>query len=141
MSQPDSHHPADVPRRDYPCDQCPFVARNADNPDAKFPAERWAALAVTIRDPATGREPALDAPLFGCHKGAPGTNTDLACAGWLARFGHDHLAVRLAVATGRLPSTALAPGQNWPPLHPTWNDVVRAQTTPDDDHENGADAP
>lgn len=60
-------------------------------------------------------------------QGAPGTNDDLACAGWLARFGADHLGVRLAVANGRLPATALAPGENWPPLHHTWRDVVREQ--------------
>lgn len=117
----------DFPHRAFPCDQCPIRADNTDNPEAKFPLERWQALAVTVRDPVTGHEPSLGAPMFGCHKGAPGTNDDLACAGWLAQFGADHLGVRLAVVNGRLPATALAPGENWPPLHHTWHDVVREQ--------------
>jgi len=77
-------------------------------------------------------------PLFGCHKGEPGTNNDLACAGWLAQFGHEHIGVRLAVAQGRLPADALEPGENWPPLHQTWTDVVRCQTQ-EEDHPMGKD--
>ncbi|MFG1609513.1 DUF6283 family protein [Actinoplanes sp. NPDC049265] len=66
---------------------------------------------------------------FGCHKGEPGTGVDLACAGWLAQFGGDHVGVRLAIAQGRLPDGVLAPGLNWPPLHEDWADVVQAQTS------------
>jgi hypothetical protein len=66
--------------------------------------------------------------MFGCHKGAPGTNADLACAGWLVRFGADHTTVRMAIAAGRLPYEALSPGTDWPPLHETWDEVVLAQT-------------
>lgn len=116
------------PRRAYPCNECPIRADNADNPNSKFPATRWEALSVTVRDPETGWEPGVNEILFGCHKGEPGTDADLACAGWLAQFGGDHLAVRLAVATGRLPVAALRSGENWPPLHETWTDVVEAQT-------------
>ena len=116
------------PRRVYPCNECPIRADNADNPRSKFPAERWETLSVTVRDPRTGRETGLGEILFGCHKGEPGTDADLACAGWLAQFGADHLAVRLAVVSGRLPSAALQPGANWPPLHETWAEVVGAQT-------------
>jgi hypothetical protein len=87
-----------------------------------FPACRWDALSATVNAPRLGDE------MFGCHKGAPGTDEDLACAGWLAVFGHRHPTVRLAVVTGRLPGEALAPGANWPPLHESWHDVIEAQT-------------
>lgn len=117
-----------LPRRHFPCDECPMRADNRDNPKAKFPADRWDELSVTVRDPETRHEPPIGEILFGCHKGAPGTNQDLACAGWLAQFGIDHLGVRLAVLHGRLPNDALEPGTNWPPLHQTWEDIVRAQT-------------
>lgn len=116
------------PRRLFPCNECPIRADNADNPSSKFPAERWKTLSVTVRNPRTGVEPHLHEILFGCHKGEPGTDADLACAGWLVRFGIDHLAVRYALVTGRLPASALEAGENWPPLHETWADVVEAQT-------------
>ncbi|MET9263695.1 DUF6283 family protein [Amycolatopsis sp. NPDC004079] len=122
--------PCPLPRREFPCGPCPIRADNRDNPKAKFPAERWTALSDTVRNPDTGAQPMPGDPMFGCHKGEPGTDNDLACAGWLARFGSDHIGVRLAAATGRLPASALEPGRNWPPLHQTWNDVVRHQTAP-----------
>lgn len=121
---------AALPHRAFPCDECPFRMDNAENPAAKFPAERWAALAVTVRNLASGRQPMPGDAMFGCHKGAPGTNADLACAGWLARFGADHVGVRLTAVRGRLPYRALEPGANWPALYDTWDDAVRAQTTP-----------
>lgn len=120
---------AGMPRRAFPCAECPFRCDNDDNPAANFAAERWDALRVTVRDPATGHQPGLDDPLFGCHLGEPGTDKDLACAGWLASVGSDHIRVRFAVATGRLPEDALEPGENWPPLHQTWTDVVTAKTS------------
>lgn len=119
-----------MPYRKFPCNECPIRADNCDNPRSKFPAERWAALSVTVRDPQTGRQPMPGEIMFGCHKGEPGTDRDLACAGWLAQFGSEHIGVRLAVTTGRLPESALETGENWPPLHQTWQDVVRAQTAP-----------
>jgi hypothetical protein len=114
----------EMPHRRYPCDECPIRADNADNPASQFPPERWAALTATVVDPATGFGPDFDATLFGCHKGEPGSGADLACAGWLARFGDAHPQVRLALATGRLPESALRAGANWPPLHKTWAEVV-----------------
>jgi hypothetical protein len=117
-----------MPRRTFPCGPCPARADNGDNPAAKFPPERWLEMSATVRDPLTGQEPQLGAILFGCHKGDPATNEDLACAGWLASFGGDHLAIRLAKAEGRLPASALRPGENWPPLYATWEEMVRAQT-------------
>lgn len=115
------------PHRQFPCDECPFRRDNADNPASQFPTERWAALSVTARDPETGDHPELYDPMFGCHKGAPGTNGDLACAGWLATFGLEHVRVRLAVATGALLAEKLSPGENWPALYDTWAQVITHQ--------------
>lgn len=130
------------PRRAFPCDECPMRADNAGNPRAKFPASRWDALTETVTDGHDGASPPLGATLFGCHKGEPGTNEDLGCAGWLATFGPDHVAVRLATFTGRLPHSALEPGPNWPPLHPTWSAVREHQTwEPGDPDEHLAGLP
>jgi hypothetical protein len=104
-----------LPRRHFPCDECPIRADNSDNPKSKFPAERWDDLSASVRDPRTGRQPMPGDIMFGCHKGEPGTKADLACAGWLAQFGADHVGVRLAVVRGQLPDSALTPGANWPP--------------------------
>jgi hypothetical protein len=120
--------PRPMPHRSFPCGPCPIRADNCDNPASKFPAERWTALSNTVRDPETGKQPMFGDPIFGCHKGEPGTDNDLGCAGWLAQFGADHIGVRLAVVQGRLPERALIAGDNWPPLHKTWEDVVSAQT-------------
>ncbi len=123
----------ELPRRRFPCDECPIRADNRDNPKSKFPAERWEDLSASVRDPLTGYQPMPGDVLFGCHKRDPRTGADLACAGWLARFGGDHVGVRLAIVQGRLPDSALTPGVNWPPLHESWADVVQAQTSPDAD--------
>jgi len=120
------------PRRSFPCDECPIRADNADNPKSKFPAGRWEALSVSVNAPQFGET------MFGCHKGAPGTDEDLACAGWLVQFGGGHPTVRLAVVTGRLPVEALSPGANWPPLHESWAAVVEAQTSGPGDLEEAS---
>lgn len=114
--------------RTFPCDECLIRADNKENPRSKFPAERWAASSASIRN-AAGYGPDMHAPLFGCHKGTPSDpDEDLACAGWLAKFGAGHPTVRLAVVCGGLPVSALEPGENWPPLHNTWDEVVQYQT-------------
>lgn len=117
----------DFPHRKYPCDECPVRRDNADNPRSKFLVERWAALRSTVDD-GDGNEAPLGAPIFGCHKGAPGTDADMACAGWLASFGDRHLAVRLAVALGRVSAAVLHRPNHWPPLYDTWEEMAAAQT-------------
>ncbi len=121
----------DFPHRKFPCDECPIRADNAGNPKSMFPAERWQALSASVHNEVTG-SPGMNEILFGCHKGEPGTDADLACAGWLAQFGVDHVAVRFAIVQGRLSPEALHSGENWPPLHPTWDAVVKAQTREED---------
>jgi hypothetical protein len=56
----------------------------------------------------TSIAPDIGTTMFGCHKGAPGTDEDLACTGWLAVAGSAHPAVRLAVLMDRLDPAALA---------------------------------
>lgn len=82
---------SELPRRHFPCDECPIRADNRDNPKSKFSADRWEELSASVRDPLTGHQPMPGDILFGCHKGEPGTGADLACAGWLAQFGGDHV--------------------------------------------------
>lgn len=116
-----------LPHRTFPCNECPVRCDNADNPRSKFTPQKWEDLKASIDD-GTGGNSAVDAPMFGCHKGEPGTDADLACAGWLAAFGTRSLPVRLNVAMGRLSPSYLTTWPNWPPLYQTWEAMVEAQT-------------
>jgi hypothetical protein len=110
-----------MPYRKRPCDECPW---RKDTPPGQFPADRYEALANTSGGP--GREAMLGQPMFGCHKGAE-DGRDAACSGWLAAVGYYHLTVRLAVAHGRLPESALTPGVDWPELYGSYDEMPRAQ--------------
>jgi Family of unknown function (DUF6283) len=109
---------SEFPRRRYPCAECPF---RRDVRPGQFTAARYEALR------ATSDQSGLHAPMFGCHKGEPGTGADLACAGWLAVCGFDHLGVRLDVITGRLGQDALRPGDGWPELFGSYDEMAAAQ--------------
>lgn len=98
-----------------------------DGRPGQFPACRYEQLENTSGRP--GAEAGLDAPLFACHKTAEGR--EQACAGWLATVGREHLGVRLAVATGRLPVAALDPGDGWPPLFDTYIEMAATQAAHD----------
>jgi hypothetical protein len=130
----------ELPHRIYPCNECPVRADNCDNPRSKFPAGKWRDLRASIDD-GTGGSSAMIAPIFGCHKGEPGSDADLACAGWLAAFGERSLPVRLALAMGRLHPGALAPAPTWPALYETWDDMVAAQTLRPGDPTDHLDGP
>lgn len=116
----------EFPRRVYPCNECPVRSDNCDNPRSKFPQAKWDDLRRSIDDGRGGSAP-MGSPLFGCHKGEPGTDADLACAGWLASFGGRNVGIRLEVAFGRIPAEALRPGPNWPPLYENWEEMVENQ--------------
>lgn len=106
-----------MPHRRFPCggtQRCPW---RLDAAPGQFPAERYEALRVTA-------EQNLTAPIFGCHDGAPGSGEDVACAGWLAVVGHRHIGVRIAVASGRLPASALVPGEGWPDLYGSYDELA-----------------
>jgi uncharacterized protein DUF6283 len=106
-----------LPRVHRPCDECPF---RRDALPGRFPACRYEALTATAGTP--GHEAPFDAPMFACHKTPDGQ--ERACAGWLAVAGFAHLGVRLAVLTGRLDPAALAPGQGWPELYGSYQEVA-----------------
>ncbi|MEV0617628.1 DUF6283 family protein [Nonomuraea sp. NPDC050404] len=114
-----------MPRRKFPCHDCPWQV-NAE--PGKFPPGRYERLRSTCRPDAEGMPPLPGSPMFGCHVGGPGTDEDLACAGWLAVEGHEHMAVRLALRDGRLPLEALDRGDNWPELYPSYEAMAAANS-------------
>lgn len=93
----------------------------------RVPPERYEALRVTVGGP--GAEAGLCAPIFACHATPEGG--ERACAGWLAVAGRDHLGMRLAVASGRLDPTALAPPEEWD-LYDSYEEMVDAQVWQED---------
>jgi hypothetical protein len=109
-----------VARRRYPCAECPF---RCDTQPGQFPACRYDALRETAGSP--GSEVPLGAPFFACHKSPEGA--DEVCAGWLAACGIEHLGVRMAVLTGRLEPEHLRPGEGWPELFATYDEMAATQ--------------
>lgn len=113
-----------LPYARRPCTECPW---RLDAEPGRFPACRYQALRTTVGR--RGAEAPIGAPVFACHKTQEGR--DVACAGWLAVAGPDHLGIRLAVATGRLPASALEPGPGWPDLYRTYDDMAAANGAPE----------
>ncbi|PBA68864.1 DUF6283 family protein [Mycobacterium avium] len=107
----------ELPHCVRPCANCPW---RRDSPAGEFHAERYEVLRATAGVP--GREAALGAPIFACHKSEPGR--DRACAGWLAVAGIDHLGIRVAVALGRLPASTLRPAEDWPDLFDSYEEMA-----------------
>lgn len=109
--------------RRRPCADCPWLQHTdltvfSDGDFAKLAASNG------IR----GSEAAPSAPLMSCHRDQPGTNRALRlCAGWLAVVGADHLGVRMALISGRLPTDVTAPKADWPPLHPGLETMIEAR--------------
>lgn len=112
-----------LPRVHRPCDECPW--RVSAQP-GRFPACRYRALQETSGSP--GQEAELGAPMFACHKSPEGQ--ERACAGWLATVGMDHIGVRFAVITGQLDPVALRPGEDWPELFGSYEEMVNSQEVP-----------
>jgi hypothetical protein len=106
-----------------PCAECPF---RLDAPPGQFEACRFDALRNTAGGP--GQEAPIGSPMFACHKTAEGK--EIACAGWLAICGIDHLGVRYAVASGALPAEALQPGEGWPELFGSYEQMAARQAAP-----------
>jgi len=63
--------------------------------------------------------------MFACHKSAEGREE--ACAGWLAAVGYEHIGVRIALTRGDLPVAAMEPGEGWPELFGTYEEMADAQ--------------
>ena len=115
--------------RKRPCPECPW---RRDTPPGQFPAHRYEALRATAptKGPYGREEAGLSDPMFACHKSAEGQ--EIACAGWLAVCGVDHLRVRVAVAMRELPACALRPGEDWPALFETYDEMAAAQGAEED---------
>lgn len=109
-----------IPHRRRPCAECPW---RRDTDPGQFTAERYEALRNTTGGP--GNEAPLGSPLFACHKSPVGHEE--ACAGWLAAVGVDSIEVRLAVAMKRLPAAAITPGDGWPALFASYEEMAEAQ--------------
>jgi hypothetical protein len=119
-----------LPRMSRPCggpQPCPW---RRDAPPGQFPPERWQALRATSRRPDGhgSADAPLGFPMFACH--ATHEGADRVCAGWLAVEGWGHLGIRLAVLTGALPESALAPGVDWPPLHGSYEELAAVNGAP-----------
>ncbi|WP_336214726.1 DUF6283 family protein [Nonomuraea sp. LPB2021202275-12-8] len=114
---------SNFPHRRFPCGPCPW--KRTATP-GEFPAERYVALRATCPPDENGFPPPPGTPMFGCHVGEPGTGEDLACAGWLAVEGFEHLGVRVALSDGRIDPTALEPGLNWPDLYDSYEELAAA---------------
>ncbi|TMR91307.1 DUF6283 family protein [Nonomuraea basaltis] len=112
--------------RKAPCRECPW---RRDAEPGKFPAERYEVLRGTCRDEGGGNA-GLGAPIFACHMGEPGTGDDLACAGWLAVEGWNSVHVRIAIVTGQLPTCVLQPGERWPALYGSYEELTEANGAP-----------
>lgn len=109
-----------IPRARRPCDECPW---RTDSDPGQFSLERFEALRATSGGP--GAEAQFGAPVFACHKSAEGR--EIACAGWLATAGADHLGMRLAVCLDRLDAAALVPGEDWPQLYGSYAEMFAAK--------------
>jgi Family of unknown function (DUF6283) len=109
-----------LPRRRYPCAECPF---RRDTEPGQFPACRYEALRATAGAP--GAEVPPGAPVFACHMSTEGR--DQACAGWLAVCGIEHIGMRIAVLAGRLEPEDLRPGDGWPELFGSYDEMAAVQ--------------
>lgn len=111
----------DFPRIGKPCPSCPWRVDKDARHIPNFDLEKAEGLAQCCPD-SRGFGPSFGSSMFACHQSAEGQ--EFACAGWLATVGHAHPNVRLAVAMGRLPETALAAGKDWPKLHRSFPEVL-----------------
>lgn len=68
-------------------------------------------------------EPHIGAPQFACHQSRP--EQEVVCAGWLVRYGWDNIGVRIGLITGKYTPEMLEPGEDWPELHETFEEVIQ----------------
>lgn len=120
LNFPQAEAPRSIPHRKRPCGECPW---RRDTPSGVFSARRYEALRETSGKP--GAEAPLGAPFFACHKSPEGREE--ACAGWLAVCGTEHLGVRMAVLAGRLEPEDLRPGEGWPALFGSYDEMAATQ--------------
>lgn len=94
----------------------------------KFPPEAFQHTADTAVQPDlsawAGQGPLQK--VFACHMSGSEDHDTKACAGFLAVEGHANLEVRVRVARGEIAAEALAPGEDWPELYASHDDMARA---------------
>jgi hypothetical protein len=98
-----------------PCPSCPW---RVDQDATVIPGF---ALDLAENLEATTRRD-FGAPIFGCHLSREGA--EFACAGWLAVYGTHSIAVRLMLISGQITPEALQPGEDWPELHESFEEVI-----------------
>lgn len=98
-----------------PCPSCPWRVDQTAEDIPNFSLELAENLERTCHQD-------FGAPIFACHQSREGE--EFACAGWLAVYGYDSIAVRMMVIAGRIPAEALQPGEDWPELEPSFEDVI-----------------
>jgi hypothetical protein len=98
-----------------PCRSCPWRVDQDASDIPNFDLE----LAERLRDTCSGE---FGAAMFACHQSREGA--EVVCAGWLARYGRDNIAVRLQVMVGKIAPEALEPGDDWPETHETFDEVI-----------------
>jgi hypothetical protein len=119
--------------RTRPCARCPW---RTDTDLTDFTDQDMAMLRRANGRP--GAEAALHAPTVACHLDQPGTaHAWRLCAGWLAVVGHEHLGIRVAEIFGGLPDTALIPGEDWPALYESLEELETARTAQITEAEEG----
>lgn len=64
----------------------------------------------------------LTSPIFACHQSRIGE--EIVCAGWLARYGWDSIPIRLRMVRGEMGPEGLDPGEDWPELHKTFEEMI-----------------
>lgn len=104
-----------------PCKTCPWRLNQsaADIPNFSL------ALAERLRATSPNEHnvgPDWTAPQFACHQSEQGK--EVVCRGWLAKAGHAHPLVRLAVIKGQVDVETLTPAEDWPALHETYPEVL-----------------
>jgi hypothetical protein len=115
-----------IAARKTPCDvteqngACPF---RLDAEPGEFTAERFEKLADTAGAP--GAEVPVGGQWFACHKTAGGK--EIACAGWLAVCGVDHIGVRMAVSAGEISPELLRRPPGGPALFDSYEDMATQQ--------------
>lgn len=113
-----------------PCVGCPWIRDRTAGGIPGFDLRMAEKLAATCPD-SYGFGPDFGAPVFACHHSRDGD--EFPCAGWLAAVGEAHPGVRLRVQAGGIDPEALSPGEDWPELHETFDEMIAKlrDTAPD----------
>lgn len=109
--------------RSYPCTECPWKRETALG---RFAPDDFERLRGTCHQPDmsqwNGQRPIQQ--IFACHMSSEGK--EVACAGFLAVDGGQNLEVRLSQSLGDLPADVLSPGDAWPALYKSFEEMAAA---------------